>query len=347
MVMRIALTLLALVLGSFSAHAQSERVVALVVSVGDGAARADAIQTQLQLMGAETLRADAPNNAQLRSIVTRFAREAADSRATFVYLDVPAVKFEGRTFVLGKGATVKNPTDLFTQGIPIQAFARSAAQAEQGGVVAMTVVGPPGELPVQLSIADRAPEPVPGSASVLVAGVDGFQPLLEIVETAAAQEEIDAGAMLKQMSGQQGVTVSDIPRSPILLRIAPRPAAPPQVEAPAAPGAAAVVLPETPPEVLSETPSVAAAPAAIAEEPATVEAQAPESLEDLTLLEQSISRAAKRSIQRKLRDLGHYKGLVDGIFGPQTRDAIKSFQAGRSEEPTGILDRKQQLDLIS
>ncbi|MCD2184695.1 peptidoglycan-binding domain-containing protein [Rhizobium sp. GN54] len=332
--MRIALAILALVLGSLPATAQSERVVALVVSVGDGTARADAVQTQLQLMGAETLRADGPNNAQLRSIVTRFAREAADSRATFVYLDAPAVNFEGRTFVLPKGATLKNPTDIFTQGIPIQAFARSSAQAEQGGAVAMMVAGQPGELPDALTVTDRAPESVPGSAAVLVAAVDAFEPLLAIVETAATQEEIELGAMLKQMSSQAGVTVSDIPRIPILLRIGTPPPAPARVDT-AATTAPAIALPEAP-----ATPS--------APETASGEQSEPqETLEELTLLEQSISRAAKRSIQRKLRDLGHYKGLVDGIFGPQTRDAIKTFQTSRSEEPTGLLNRQQQLDLIS
>lgn len=340
MVTRIALATLALVLGSLPAYSQSERVVALVVAVGDGTARADSIQTQLQLMGAETLRADGPNNAQLRSIVTRFAREAAESRATFVYLDVPAVNFEGRTFVLGKGATLNNPTDLFTQGIPIQAFARSAAQAEQGGGVAMTVVAQAGTLPKGLTTADRAPEAVPGSAAVLVAGVDAFKPLLSIVESFATQEEIEVGAMLKQMSGQQGVTVSDIPRIPILLRVAAVPqASEQQAEVPASPVAA---VPEAP-----AVSAVSAPPAAVAEEPVRIEAKAPESQEDLTLLEQSLSRASKRSIQRKLRDLGHYKGLVDGIFGPQTRDAIKAFQTGRSESPTGFLDRQQQLDLTS
>jgi Putative peptidoglycan binding domain len=346
MVTRIALATLALVLGSLPAFSQSERVVALVVSVGDGTARADAIQTQLQLMGAETLRADGPNNAQLRSIVTRFAREAAESRATFVYLDAPAVTFEGRSFVLPKGATLNNPTDLFTQAIPIQAFARSAGQAEQGGGVAMTVVAQAGALPAGLTKADRAPDAVPGSAAVLVAGVDVFKPLLSIVESFATREEIEVGAMLKQMSGQPGVTVSEIPRIPILLRVAAVPqASAPQAEAPASPVAAVAAAPEA--TEAPEAPAVSAPPAIVTEEPVKNEVKAPETLKDLTLLEQSLSRAAKRSIQRKLRDLGHYKGLVDGIFGPQTRDAIKAFQTGRLEQPTGFLDRQQQLDLTS
>lgn len=332
--MRIVFVTLALVLGSLPAKAQSDRVVALVVSVGDGGGRADAIQTQLQLMGAETLRADGPNNAQLRSIVTRFAREAADSRATFVYLDAPAVNFEGRTFVLPKGATLNNPTDIFTQAIPIQAFARSSAQAEQGGAVAMTVSDQSLELPDTLTFTDRAPESVPGSAAVLVAKVEAFDPLLAIVEATAAQNEIELGAMLKQMSSQAGVTVSDIPSIPILLRIDAAPPGPDQVDTTAATTTASAT---------SQLETPATPPATETSNTGQVEPQ--KTLEELALLEQSISRAAKRSIQRKLRDLGHYKGLVDGIFGPQTRDAIKAFQTSRSAQPTGFLNRQQQIDL--
>lgn len=329
---RVAFATLALVWGSQLASAQSKRVVALVVSVGDNTTRADAIQTQLEIMGAETLRADEPNNAQLRSIVTRFAREAADSRATFVYIDAPAVNFEGRTFVLPRDATLKNPTDLFTQGIAIQAFARSAAQAEQGGAVAMTVTALGGDLPDALSVTERAPEAVPGSGAVLVASADTFGTLLAALEGASTQEEIELGAILRELSGKGGITVSEVPRTPILLRIAARSPVSDQPDPASTPS---IALPEAP-----ATPATTGTTDEGAVEPEDI-------LAELALLEQSMSRAAKRSVQQKLRDLGHYNGLVDGIFGPQTRDAIKAFQTSRSEETTGFLNRRQQLDLIS
>ena len=146
--------------------------------------------------------------------------------------------------------------------------------------------------------------------------------------------------MLKQMSGRQGVTVSEVPRIPILLRVASAPrASASRAEAPASAVAGVVAAPEVP--------ATSSPLAIVAEESVGIEVKAPGSLEGLTLLEQALSRAAKRTIQRRLRDLGHYKGLVDGIFGPQTRDAIKAYQIGRSEEPTGFLDRQQQADLTS
>jgi len=326
---RAVLTTLSLLLIALPLHAQgSDRTVALVVSVGDGGARADAVQTQLQLMGAETLRAADPNNAELRSILQRFAREAEDSRATFVYLDAPAVTFEGRDYVLPAEATLGRSTDLFTQAIPTLAFARSAALSEQGGAVVLTVTAPPTGLPGGIGKVVRAPDAVPGAGAVVVAEIGAFGPVLTVLEDAARQEEVDLGTLLRGMFTKDGVTLSDLPPNRILLRAAPEPE--PAAE------------PETPAPIADAGPAPAPVLAA------TPEPEAPaETVEELRILEQSLSRSAKRTIQRALRAEGFYRGLVDGIFGPQTREAITAFQQSRSEDTTGVLNRRQLLDLSS
>ncbi len=335
---RVVLTTLSLMFAALSGAAQtSDRTVALVISVGEGGARADAVQTQLQLMGAETLRAADPNNAELRSILKRFAREAEDSRATFVYLDAPAVIFEGRDYVLPAGATLGRSTDLFTQAIPTLAFARSAALSEQGGAVVLTVTAPPSGLPGGISKVERAPDPVAGAAAVVVAGIGAFGPVLTVLEAAARQEEVELGTILRGMFTKDGVTLSDLPSNRILLRAAPELAADPEPAPVATPAA---------------TPEPVAAPQPVAEPEPVVEATATpelpaETIDELRILEQSLSRSAKRGIQRELRAGGFYRGLVDGIFGPQTREAITDFQQSRSEEATGVLNRRQLLDLRS
>ncbi len=308
-----------------AASAQSDRILALVVATGDGTARADAVQAHLDILGTETLRADAPSNAQLRSILTRFGREAADARVSLVYLDLPAVTFEGRAFVLPEGARVERPTDLFTQGIPLLAFARSAAQAEQGGAVLATIRARDG-LPTEIGTLVEAPQAVPGSSPILIADLDAFPDLDVILQDALLDEEVELGALLRRMFTQTGVTLSAFPQTPTILRAPPEPEGPTEV----------IVLPVIELEPATETAETIESAA----EPA-------ETLEELSLLEQSLSRSAKRSLQRVLRDLGHYKGLVDGIFGPQTRQAIRTFQEDRAEEPTGILNRRQLLDLSS
>lgn len=312
MIRRLLLSTLGIALSALPAPAQSDRVVALVVSVGAGAARADAIQAQLQVMGAETLRSESPNNAQLRSILRRFADEAANARASFVYLDLPAVSFENRDYVLADGARPVRSTDLFTQGIPVMAFARTAAQAGQGGAVVMTVTAAPDVLPAGVSPMAAAPEAVSGASAIVVAESGQSDPIVQAVAAAGRQEAVEIGALLRRMTLGEGVSVSALPANPIFLRQPPQPE--PAVD-----------------------PITAALPTAA---PAV-----PETLEELELLEQSLSRSAKRSIQLSLRDLGHYKGLIDGIFGPQTRQAITDYQAQRSETQTGVLSRRQLLDL--
>ncbi len=298
------------------AMAQSDRVVALIVSVGEGGPRADAIQAQLQVMGAETLRSASPNNAEFRAMLRRFAAEAVNARASLVYLDAPAVSLDGRQFVLPAAAAIDRPTDLLTRAIPLSAFARAAAQSEQGGAVLVAVGARPGGLPEALPAVERAPEPLAGAGPVLIARYGASDPIVRVIAAAtaaAASEEaaVDLGDLLTDMAAADGVDVSSLPAGPILLK------------APKAAGGAGVAVSDV----------IAGADAA-------------RSVEELRLLEQSLSRSAKRTLQRGLRDLGHYNGFLDGIFGPQTRQAILDFQAERSEAQTGFLSGPQLMDLF-
>ena len=337
---RIVTTILAIALWAMPAAAQPDRVVALVISVGAGVQRADDMQTQLQLMGAETLRAHDPNNAQLRSILMRFAHEAASARATFIYLDVPAVKFEGRPFILPRGAKLNRPTDLFTQAIPIQAFSRSAAQAEQGGAVVITIV-PQKTLLEGLGNVEKAPEAVPGASPIVVSKETAFGTILAAMEESAAGDEVEIGTLLRNMMNDDRITISELPRNLIFLRL------------PAKTGVTAQT--DLPLEVSPEPKSGQSGQAKlnspieadnIANDPVPA-ASSGETLEALELLEQTLSTEVKQTVQSKLREQQLYEGLVDGIFGPQTRNAIKAFQKSRSEDQTGILTRRQLLELSS
>ncbi|MEO9573078.1 MAG: peptidoglycan-binding domain-containing protein [Tateyamaria sp.] len=296
--------------------AQSDRVVALVVAGDDGENRADAFQAQLQTIGAETLRAQSANSTELRSLLKRFAGEAADSRAALVYIDLPIVTFEGRAFVLPSGSELNKATDLFTRSIPLQAFARSSVQAAQGGSVVATVAATQDDLPTDLSLATAAPQPATGSSPILLAAPDAFGPILDILATAAPLDTVELGALLNAMARVEGATLSDVQPRPVFLK---QPA-----------------VAEEDVEVAAVTP--------VLKEPASPTDEA-ETREELEALEQSLSRSAKRSVQRNLRTRGFYRGLVDGSFGPQTRAAISAYQNSRSEEQTGILTRRQLTDL--
>lgn len=295
------------------AAAQTDRFLALVVSGDGGTARADAVQDHLQTMGAETLRAVSPNNAQLRSILKRFGREAADARVSVVYLDVPVVNLNDRAFALPTGARVVRETDLFTQGIPIQAFARSAAQATQGSAVIATPAPVPEGVPATLPAVVAAPDPVPGAGPVILLSPSDFDTALATLAEAAPQETIELGALLRAIMAGTSATASTALTRPAFIRQ---------------------------PVTTVETKLINVEP-----DPGPTDTA--ESIDELSVLEKSLSRSAKRAVQRELRNLGHYRGLVDGIFGPQTRTAISAYQSARDDTPTGVLSRRQLIDLSS
>ena len=60
-----------------------------------------------------------------------------------------------------------------------------------------------------------------------------------------------------------------------------------------------------------------------------------------------MSAADRRQIQEALRRLDYYQGSMDGIFGPQTRAAIRRFQQRIGAETTGTLTADQANLLVS
>ena len=54
-----------------------------------------------------------------------------------------------------------------------------------------------------------------------------------------------------------------------------------------------------------------------------------------------LNQAARRQVQQGLRAAGFDPGGADGLFGPRTRTAIRSWQSARGVRPTGYLDGSQ------
>jgi peptidoglycan hydrolase-like protein with peptidoglycan-binding domain len=52
-----------------------------------------------------------------------------------------------------------------------------------------------------------------------------------------------------------------------------------------------------------------------------------------------------RDAQQRLEALGHSPGQIDGLMGPQTRDALRAFQQDKSLPATGELDWETRLAL--
>ena len=60
-----------------------------------------------------------------------------------------------------------------------------------------------------------------------------------------------------------------------------------------------------------------------------------------------LSRASRRELQHRLRLVGHNPRGVDGIFGPNTRLAVKSFQRSNGLEGTGYFDAATRKRLMA
>ena len=54
--------------------------------------------------------------------------------------------------------------------------------------------------------------------------------------------------------------------------------------------------------------------------------------------EEGLDRAARREVQEGLQAAGFNRGGADGLFGPRTRSAIRSWQTSRGARATGYLD---------
>jgi peptidoglycan hydrolase-like protein with peptidoglycan-binding domain len=53
-----------------------------------------------------------------------------------------------------------------------------------------------------------------------------------------------------------------------------------------------------------------------------------------------VSSDTIRQAQQQLADKGHDPGPIDGVLGPQTREAAKSFQQAQGIDASGELDAK-------
>jgi hypothetical protein len=107
----------------------------------------------------------------------------------------------------------------------------------------------------------------------------------------------------------------------------------PSAPAPAAPSSPAVIAQSNQPAA-SPAPSLAPPPSANAESPVPLPAKPAASTATLPV-EDQMSEADRRQIQKMLQDMKYYQGPVDGKFGPLTRAAIRRYQDRIGAKSTG------------
>jgi hypothetical protein len=60
---------------------------------------------------------------------------------------------------------------------------------------------------------------------------------------------------------------------------------------------------------------------------------------------QDLSQSEIKQVQQALQKEGFHAGPTDGLWGPETKSAVKEFQQSKQMQPTGQLDRQTVADL--
>jgi Putative peptidoglycan binding domain len=226
---RLVVVFTVLVFGMVTAAvAQAPRIVGLVLTTAKPTSHADAFQAEIESYGAEVLRAVSPNNAQMRALLRRYINAAIGADVALIYVDATILDLNARPFVVPSGTTLQRPGDLLTRALPLTAFSRAAALANNGGVV--FAINRPSEtaLPTGVEPYASAPDPINGTSPVVLIPArlaDNLQREFQAVRNAP---EVDLGRLIAAIAATDGIYTSAVPRD-VMLRV-PEPAPEPDPE---------------------------------------------------------------------------------------------------------------------
>jgi len=281
--------------------------------------------------------------------ISEFAQRLTDARgAAVVYVCGYGAAFNERAFVLPVTARVARPSDVLTQGMLAKSLIDTVSRdpAATAGA-AFDIVPRPDAVPgpdFQTLAGIAVPDGVGVIAVIQAPPPDNLTPLATALVTALAgpvvrTEELMASVQSQLEGGKASIATLRMPARPGYLAGAPRPAEPVKViPPPIAPPPPIAVLPPPPP------PLAVIPPALTAE--SVPSARATPSLEVLPG-DDTMSEFDRRRTQVALARLGYYGSRVDGVFGPETRAAIRRYQHEISAEMTGRLTTEQASKLIN
>jgi hypothetical protein len=287
---------------------------------------ANTISAALRALGFQvTERLDASTGGVDAGIGEFSERISGAGSTGFVYICGYATDFNDRTFVLPTTARIDRPSDVLTQGTLAKAmFGPMIRDAATVGVVVFDLVPKP-DGPPKPGLDALAALPVPEGVGMIAAA-----------ENASADSPTPlAAALVAALSGTQVRTEG------LLATIRTKfPGNAVAIHMPARPG----FLAGAPVPVPPASPTVAPPPLLVAPPPAAPVATASgQQLPD----EAAMTDPDRRLVQTALARLGYYGIKVDGVFGTETRAAIRRFQHEIGSETTGRITAEQATRLVN
>jgi Putative peptidoglycan binding domain len=258
--------------------------------------------------------------------------------AGFVYICGYATDFNNRTFLLPTTARISRPSDVITQGILAKSMlATVSREPSTVAVVVFDLVPQPGA-PQRIDLDSLANVAVPDGVGIIAATETTTSqaptPIAAALIAALVGPEVRTEGLLDGVKAKLADSPSTLvawhaPTHPGFLAGGPAPAAP----RPPVPLPTPVVAPVAPPVAAPVAPPVAT-PVAVAPQ-----AQMPQ--------EARMTEFDRRQVQDALRRLGYYDSVVDALFGPETRAAIRRYQHEIGSEMTGYLTADQATRLVN
>jgi hypothetical protein len=283
---------------------------------------AHAVAAALRSLGFHVVEREDATSGATDAAIGEFATQlaATSAAAAFIYSCGYATAFNDRPFLLPVSARIARPSDVLAQGVLAKSLIDVLARGGAGAsVVAMDVVPMP-EAPTALHLDALSQGNLPDGLGLIAVSQakppDAPTPLAVSLIANLKAPEVQVASLLAGVQQQVGAG------KPVVLS-AYRP--------PATPGYLAGA--PLPPQPAAPTPASAAAPPAVA-------------LPAIVSPDDQMTDTDRRRVQIALVRLGYYDGKIDGIFGPDSRAAIRRYQHELGAAMSGRLTAAQASKLV-
>lgn len=286
------------------------------------------VASALRAAGFQVVEREDPSSGGTDAAIGDFVRQLAANpgSSAVVYSCSYVTEFNDRPFLLPVSARISRPTDVLTQGVLAKTLIDALGQGKAGSSVVMIDAITTPNASGKLGLDGLAKMDLPDGLGLIAVSQAGPPDAPTVLATALAGHlkgsEVRTAPLVADVQQQiagQPVTVAAL-RPPVLpgylVGAAPPP---PATSKPSPVQPAVVVTPPSPP-------------------PAPTITMPPDEL---------MSNDDRRAVQQALLRLGYYPGPIDGIFGPDSRAAIRRYQHEVGGEMTGQLSAAQASRLVN